>query len=244
MQQRLPSLRESPLAFAHRGARAHAAENTIDAFLLALKLGANGIETDAWVTNDGHVVLDHDGVVRQGVRRRPIGSVDRSSLGPHIPSFEEMLSHIGHDVHISIDVKDINAAQGILDVVDRCGFPSDHVWLCHCEFESVLRLRDQFPQAKVVDSTRLSKIPEGPEVRAAKLAAHGIDALNMHFTDWNGGLVTMVHRFGVYAFGWDVQFPAALTTAFRMGLDGVYSDHVDRMVDAYVQEIGSVPARI
>ncbi|MSZ18316.1 MAG: glycerophosphodiester phosphodiesterase, partial [Actinobacteria bacterium] len=43
MQQRLPSLVDEPIAFAHRGARAHAPENTISAFQLALKLGANGL---------------------------------------------------------------------------------------------------------------------------------------------------------------------------------------------------------
>ena len=35
VQQRLPSLLDRPIAFAHRGARAHAPENTIEAFALA-----------------------------------------------------------------------------------------------------------------------------------------------------------------------------------------------------------------
>ena len=58
VQQRLPSLRQPPLQFAHRGARAHAEENTIPAFELALKLGATGLETDAWLSQDGTPVLD------------------------------------------------------------------------------------------------------------------------------------------------------------------------------------------
>ncbi|MGA1075335.1 MAG: glycerophosphodiester phosphodiesterase, partial [Ilumatobacteraceae bacterium] len=61
MQQRLPSLLDPPIMFAHRGARAHAPENTIEAFQLALRLGATGLESDAWLTADGVVVLDHDG---------------------------------------------------------------------------------------------------------------------------------------------------------------------------------------
>ena len=32
-----------------------------DAFELAVRLGSTGIETDAWVSRDGQVVLDHDG---------------------------------------------------------------------------------------------------------------------------------------------------------------------------------------
>src|SRR5262249_9005601 len=43
VQQRLPSLLDPPIAFAHRGARAHAPENTIEAFRLALRLGATGL---------------------------------------------------------------------------------------------------------------------------------------------------------------------------------------------------------
>ncbi|MEI8286297.1 MAG: hypothetical protein WCG15_03235 [Actinomycetes bacterium] len=95
----------------------------------------------------------------------------------------------------------------------------------------------------MVDSSRLQRIKEGPEMRLALLAEHGVDVLNMHITDWNGGLVTMAHRFNRFAFGWDVQFPHALTDAFRMGLDAVYSDHVDRLVDSYSLEIGHLPRR-
>src|SRR6185436_7833703 len=55
-----PSLLDPPIGFAHRGARAHAPENTLDAFALALRLGATGLETDLWLTADGIPVLDHD----------------------------------------------------------------------------------------------------------------------------------------------------------------------------------------
>ena len=78
---RIPSLLDPPIAFAHRGARAQARENTMEAFDLAHKLGATGIETDVWRTADGRIVLDHDGRCRRwGVFRRRIGSVDRDRL--------------------------------------------------------------------------------------------------------------------------------------------------------------------
>jgi len=42
-----PSYRElTYIAFAHRGARAYARENTLDAFQLGLRLGATGLESD------------------------------------------------------------------------------------------------------------------------------------------------------------------------------------------------------
>ena len=46
--------------FAHRGASAYAPENTMEAFHLAAKKGADGIELDVHVTKDGEVVVTHD----------------------------------------------------------------------------------------------------------------------------------------------------------------------------------------
>lgn len=46
--------------FAHRGASAYAPENTLAAFDLAQRLGADGIELDVQLTKDGEVVVIHD----------------------------------------------------------------------------------------------------------------------------------------------------------------------------------------
>ena len=70
---RLPSLLRPPIGFAHRGASAHAPENTLEAFVLARRLGATGLESDVWLTADGVPVLDHHGKVGTRVRRRRIG---------------------------------------------------------------------------------------------------------------------------------------------------------------------------
>jgi glycerophosphoryl diester phosphodiesterase len=44
--------------------------------------------------------------------------------------------------------------------------------------------------------------------------------------------VTLWHRFERYALGWDAQHDRILDNLLAMGIDGVYSDHVTRMVDA------------
>ena len=237
-QQRLPSLLDQPIAFAHRGARAHAPENTLEAFELALRLGATGLETDAWLSRDGVPVLDHDGVVRRALGRgRPISGFDRRQLPAHIPSVGELVERCGTGFHLSVDIKDPAAGQVVVDHVREAG-PDllPRVWLCSGARATLEPLRGQ--GARLVDSTRLAKIKEGSERRAATLAREGIDAVNMHHSDWNGGLVTLFHRFGVVAFGWDMQDDHVLRPALRMGLDGVYSDWVDRMLDAYTAELG------
>ena len=232
---------DDPIAFAHRGARAHAPENTLEAFALALKLGANGLESDVWLTADGEVVLDHDGVVQQRLRKRSIGEVRRADLPSHIPTLAELYEHCGTGYHLSLDLKDPTVGQSVIDVT-REAAPEmlARLWLCSPTWQSLVPLRGQ--GAKLVDSTRLHRIKEGPERRAATLMAEGIDAINMHYTDWNGGLVVLFHRFERAAFGWDMQIDDILRPAMRMGLDGVFSDWVDRMMDAYRAELG-VPKR-
>jgi glycerophosphoryl diester phosphodiesterase len=237
VQQRLPSLLDDPIAFAHRGARAHAPENTLEAFALALRLGANGLESDVWLTADGVAVLDHDGVVVSRLRKRPIGEVARADLPPHIPTLADLYATCGTAFSLSLDLKAPGTGQAVVDVT-READPGmlERLWLCAPQWETLLPLRGQ--GARLIDSTRLARIKEGPERRASLLATEGIDGINLHHTDWNGGLVALFHRFQRVAFGWDMQHDDVLRPALRMGLDAVYSDWVDRMVDAYQSEVG------
>jgi glycerophosphoryl diester phosphodiesterase len=240
VQQRLPSLLDRPIAFAHRGARAHAPENTIEAFSLALRLGATGLESDVWLTADGVAVLEHDGVVRIGRRKRTIAEVRRADLPSHVPALDDLLDECGTDFELSLDLKDPRSGPVVVGTVARRA-PDllPRLWLCAPDWRSLLELRDERHPVKLVDSTRLSRIKEGPERRAAALSAARIDGVNLHHTDWNGGLVALFHRFGLTAFAWDLQFEHVLRPALRMGLDAVYSDKVDVMVDAYRAELGT-----
>jgi glycerophosphoryl diester phosphodiesterase len=230
---RIPALKAPPIAFAHRGARAHAPENTLGAFTLALRLGATGLESDVWLTADGEAVLDHDGVAGGRLRRRRIASCRRAELSPHIPSLADLYETCGTDVYISLDLKDPVAFDRVVDVTRAAGDDAlSRLWLCHPRWEQLVEWRSRNGQVRLVDSTRLSRIKEGPERRAATLAGKGIDAINLHHLDWTGGLTTLFHRFGVLAFGWDAQNPRVLAELVDAGIDGIYSDHVDRMVEA------------
>ena len=86
MPPRIVPLRSPPLLFAHRGGRAHAPENTLEAFRRAVDLGATGLESDVWLTSDGQPVLDHDGRVGRGLRRSSLSSHRRAELPGHSPS--------------------------------------------------------------------------------------------------------------------------------------------------------------
>ncbi|WP_347862802.1 glycerophosphodiester phosphodiesterase [Salimicrobium sp. PL1-032A] len=94
---------------AHRGASGYAPENTMAAFRLAEKMGADGVETDVQLTKDGVPVLIHDENVRRTtngtgfvqdytfdeLRKLDTGSWFSSEFtGLQIPSLEELLQWI------------------------------------------------------------------------------------------------------------------------------------------------------
>ncbi|WP_083915015.1 glycerophosphodiester phosphodiesterase [Ilumatobacter nonamiensis] len=240
MQQRLPSRLDPPVAFAHRGARVHAPENTLEAFELALRLGATGLESDVWVTADGVAVLDHDGVVRRGVRRIPIARIDAVDLPGHIPSLRGLYETCGAEYHLSLDIKSPDAYASVAEVVRSQGDDvAGRTWLCDPDFDRLTQQRSGLADFRLVHSTRLAKLTAGPELHAARLAEAGIEVMNMHHTDWNGGLVVLFHRFDLLAFSWDLQFEHQLETAVRMGVDAIYSDHTDRMMDVMTREVGT-----
>jgi glycerophosphoryl diester phosphodiesterase len=224
-------LRRPPITFAHRGARAHAPENTLEAFRLALRLGATGLESDVWVTADGVAVLDHDGRVGRRWRRRPVTAVSRSALPESVPGLEDLYAECGTHFELSLDVREPQAADVAVAVARTAG-AVERLWLCHPEWERLVGWRERWPDVRLVDSTRLRLMRQGAERRAAQLAAAGVDAVNLHHTDWTAGLTTLFHRFGRLAFGWDAQHERVLRGLVAMGIDGVYSDHVDRMVAA------------
>ena len=223
--------RNPPIAFAHRGARAHAPENTMEAFTLALRLGATGLESDVWRTADGEAVLDHDGIVKTGLRRRGIGEVARRQLPSHIPTLAELYETCGTGFELSLDVKDPKAYDAAVAVARSFGPDAvARLWLCDPDWNRLASVRSAYPDVKLVDSTRLKRITEGSERRGAALSAAGIDAINMHFSDWNLGLTTLFHRFGLYTFGWDAQHERMLRELQAMEIDAVYCDDTERMM--------------
>jgi glycerophosphoryl diester phosphodiesterase len=200
---------------------------------LAVRLGATGLESDVWLTKDGVAVLDHDGVVRNGLRKRQISDLDQADLPGHIPTFEALYATVGTELEISLDVKDVAAFEPTVAVARSAGGRAlERLWLCHHRWEQVAAWRLASPEVRLVDSTFLGHMPEGAEQRAAALARSGIDAVNLHHSEWSGGLTSLFHRFGVLCFGWDAQHDRVLDNLLDAGVDAVYSDHVDRMVDA------------
>jgi len=235
---RHPRLLDIPIGFAHRGASAAAPENTLEAFRLAVELGASGLESDVWVSNDGEAVLDHDGLVGGWLRRRPMGTVLRHRLPGHVPTLGELYEACGTALPLSLDVKDPAALDAVLAAADAVG-ARGNLWLCHPDIDRLAGWREQAEGAHLVASTKIRAFADGTERAAAELSRLSIDAVNLHHTEWSGGLTTLFHRFELVCLGWDAQLPRHLAELLDMGIDGVFSDHVDRMMEAIQVEMGA-----
>ena len=209
---------------------AHAPENTLDAFRLGMRLGATGLERAVWPTSDGVPVLSHHGRVGPFYRRRTVTDIAAGSLPVTLPSLEDLYRAGGTGCQVSLDVMDPAVTDQVVAVANRHPGALGQLWLCHQDWETVASWRGLHPSIRLVNSPRLERIEEGPERRAARLAAARIDAINLHQSDWTGGLTALFHRFGLACLGWDAQHKRQLDRLFRIGIDGVYSDHVDRMV--------------
>ncbi len=221
--------RKPPIAFAHRGDRANAPDNTIESFALALKKGATALESDVFVTADGQAVLDHDGIVKTALRKRAIREYRRAELPSHIPTLSEVFDLAGSNVEVSLDLKDHAALDAVLDAARTAGRP-ERLWLCSPDWEFLSTIRGRAHDVRLVDSTRLKRLKDGPERHAARLNSAGIDAINMHHTDWNIGLVTLFHRFERTCFGWDAQQPRIIRELMNIDIDGLFCDDTTRMV--------------
>jgi glycerophosphoryl diester phosphodiesterase len=224
----------SVITFAHRGARLEERENTIAAFRRALEAGASGIETDVWLSGDGEVVCVHDEVIRHGLRRTRVTSATADELAAFgVPRLDDVYTELGTAFECSVDVKSRDAALPLLEVARRHG-ALERLWVCSPGLTLLKELRAE-REVKLVHSRSRKAIDGQIERHAYELGAEGINAMNMHHTEWTAGLVSLFHRFDVRAFAWDAQEVRHLRALLRMDIDAVYCDRPDRMV-AVVKE--------
>jgi len=232
-----------PITFAHRGGRADAPENTLVAFRRALEQGATGLESDARLSADGEVVLVHGPTVRAGLRRLKVRALPAARLAElGVPRLADLYAEIGTDFELSLDLKEPDLAGPILELARTSG-ALDRLWLCARELPELEAARELDPDVRLVHSMGRRAYGDALEGHASTLARTGIAALNLRQAEWSLGLVTLTHRFGLKAFAWDVQEYRRMRAVLEMGVDAIYSDHVERMVAAVGEWATEDPGR-
>ena len=230
-----------PIIFAHRGASAHAPENTLAAFELALAQGADAIELDAKLSADGSVVVIHDPTVDRTTnghgKVKDLSLADfraldaGSSFSKHfetekIPLLEEVFDALGKRLFINVELTNYNT-------------PRDHL------VESVCMLVKKFNvQKRVMFSSfyaaNLSKAQSYlPEVPCGLLALPGLPgawarsfgfafgkyaALHPYLSDVTPQQVQRAHRLKSRVHVWTVNAEADIRRLFGWGVDGIFTD--------------------
>jgi len=136
--------------FAHRGASQYAPENTLEAFDLAMRQGADGIELDVQLTREGKAVVIHDEEISRVstgegyVREYTLKELRQFSFHNHmgkyegvkIPTLEEVLSLVKRgNMKVNIELK-----TGIY-------------WYPHIEEKVLEAVRDAKMQERVIYSS-------------------------------------------------------------------------------------------
>ncbi|MBL7500746.1 glycerophosphodiester phosphodiesterase [Frankia sp. CNm7] len=239
------------MGFAHRGAPAwYQRENTLAAFNRALAFGASGLESDAWLAADGVPVLHHDGEFGPPGLRRSVPALSSGALPGWLPTLPALYQQLGTEFELSLDIKAPagHAADATTTAVLAAARAAGGVaavrrlWLCG-PLGSLRAWRELDADVRLVNSASVRDIREaggiGPYTR--ELRAAGVAALNLRAREWaapTAAIARVLHDHELLAFGWDVQRPPTLARLLGYGLDGVYSDHVDRLVAATGRRAG------
>ena len=230
-----------PIIFAHRGASAHAPENTIPSFELALVQGADAIELDAKLTADGQIVVLHDATVdrtTEGAGRlaqknlADLRSLDAGSFfseqfrGVQIPTLEEVFEAVGKRIFINVELTNYAAPRDAL-VEKVCALVKKHALEKSVIFSSFLpsnlRQAERF----------LPEVPRGllalggwmgTWARSFGFSFGEYAALHPNLTDVNARQVSRVHRLKRRIHVWTVNQPEDIERLNAWGVDGIFTD--------------------
>ena len=235
-----------PNLIGHRGAAAHAPENTLASFSKAKDLGALWVELDVQLSADGVPMVFHD----DGLERTSNGhgrmcdqpvsllsTLDAGSwfapafAGQVIPTLEAALRHIaGLGLGVNIEIK-ADEAQGAATALSALAVAHAH-WpsglplpLISSFTESALAAaRDAvpiWPRALLVEQV--------PVAWRAHLEKLNCVSLNADWTKLTPAITYEVKEAGYGLLAYTVNTPAQAVRLRSWGVDGVFSDDPNRL---------------
>lgn len=230
-----------PVIFAHRGASAHAPENTISAFELALAQNADAIELDVKLSADGRAVVIHDPTVDRttGSQGRvkdlsftQLRSLDAGSFfsenyrGEKVPSLEDVFEAVGKRTFINVELTNYTTPRDAL-VETVCMLVKQFGLQEHVMFSSFFALNLSKARAY------LPEVPRGLLAFNGFLGAwarsFGFDfgkyqALHPYLKDVSSQQVQRVHRLNRRIHVWTVNAADDMRRLFHWGVDAIFTD--------------------
>ena len=231
-----------PAIIGHRGASVDAPENTLAAFRLALEQGADGVELDAKLTADGHVVVIHDPTVDRTtsgegkVRELTLAALQELDAGgwkgpqyagEKVPTLGEVFEAVGHQMLINVELTNYaNPGDALLEKVAE--LVKQHGVEKNVIFSSFL------PN----NISRIRKLL--PEIPAGLLALEGSSGMlsrsfigrwfspqmvHPYYTDADRAYIAREHRRGRQVNVWTVDEPDDIRRLVMDGADGIITDN-------------------
>lgn len=161
------------IVIAHRGASALAPENTVSAIKLAIERGAQAVEIDVHLTQDGHPIVIHDGTVErttdrygavaeltlESIRRMDAGTWFAAEYaGERIPTLAEALQAVPAPAWVNIHLRPHENAsdrveKSVADAIKAVGMEA-RVWVTHHTRHGLYRLRQMLPEMRLCWTSR------------------------------------------------------------------------------------------
>ena len=231
MTPRQYPLQPPAVLFADRSARTAGPTNTIESMALALRLGATGISTNAWLTVDGVAVAHRDSGFGT-LRKKRFAQVSSDALPADVATLDAVHTHLGVDVPLRVSAPTAEIAAAVLD--HAIAFGADHHLVLTAPSWQVLAelRRSRSTAALFVHQTTPAGLDGSPELHAAALRDAGIDGVAMAHDHWSGGTVALMHRFRRVCIGLDAEHERMIERLLHIGIDAVVSDHPERLYDA------------
>lgn len=239
----------SPIILAHRGDLAHAPENTLPSFQQALQKGADGVELDAKLTVDGHVIVIHDMTVDrttngkgrvasfklEDIRKLDAGSwFNEKFRGTQVPKLEEVFELVGKDKLINIELTNYST-------------PRDGLVLKVCELIKRHNIHKQIIFSSFLPSNLKIAAQTLPEIPRGLLAMPGLvglwarsfgfmfgeyQALHPHISSASREQIQRAHRLNRRVHVWTANSPEEITRLKDWGVDGLFTDDPETAVRA------------
>jgi glycerophosphoryl diester phosphodiesterase len=226
-----------PLVIAHRGASGRLPENTLPAYELAIELGADMIEVDLHRTRDGAIVVTHDeelaGLGGRGeiaeATLAEVRSLDAGG-GERVPTLDELLDGFGSRIALNLELKrgvhdDYEGLEAAtLAALEKRGLLE--ATLFSSFYDPVLaRLRDLSARARL--GLLISR--RYPDRWADRARRVGAEALHPELALVTPELVRAAHDAGLAVNVYTVDAPGELARLIDLGVDGIFTNHPDRL---------------
>jgi len=237
----------------HRGAARYAPENTIPAFLKAIRLGADFVEFDVRTTRDARQFLMHDrDLDRTTNGRGPLSAATAKSLasrdagtwfgpawkGTPVPTLEQLLDAVRGKVGLYVDAKDV-APEVLARQLDKYHMVNESI--TYGAPFMLARLKRLRPGIRV-----LAPLPSNHllPVYAATLKPYAVDAT---WSDLSAAFITRCHgdAMKVFADAPDDTTVADYQRAIRWGIDLIQTDQPMRLLRAIelIEAVRPTPAK-